>query len=536
MPRRPRETELPESYAEAFRELRNEFRADYAIGENSRFLPSPRGVHSTGSGADYHYRSETKFLRAIERARHYDRNDMVVGQAVNRLCANLLQTGYNLDIQTGDEKLDADLDAMFWEWADSPDACDLEGEKTFADLEFLTLRHTVVDGDVLALLRSDGSIDLAEAHQLRTPAYFRDKLVHGIQLDDKRRRLAYYVMAESLDPLQPARRGDKYTRYAARDADGERNVLHLYDPKRYSQRRGVTAFAPIGEPIGMHGDLQFATLVKAQQAACWSVIEEQSGIVPPNTGGPTKTGNQTTETLDDGSTRTYQGTTPGMRIKLPPGVKATGFSPNIPNPEFFPHTMMLLTFIAINLDLPVHVLLLDPSKTNFSGWRGAIDQARIRFRQIQQWHIRKFHSPVYRWKLQQFAELDGHIAAAMKRLGTKFFNHSWQPDAWQYIEPNKDATGDLVQTSNLMMSETRRCNRLGIQFRPETQQIISDRLWRIEQAHLACEALNQKYPAIEVTWRDIVSLPTPQGMSGKMPEDEPETEDEQPTKKEAALA
>lgn len=524
MPRRRDNTELPDSYAVAFRELRDEFRADYAIGENSRFTPMPRGIASAGSGADYHYRSETRFLRGIERARHYDRNDMVVGQGVNRVCANIVQTGYNLDVQTGDEKLDAELEKMWWDWADDPDLCDLEGEKTFGDLELLTLRHTIVDGDILSLLLGSGQLQLVEAHQLRTPAYFRNKLVHGIQLDPRtRQRVAYYVMDEGLDPLQPAGRGDKYTRYDARDGENNRHVLHLYDPRRYTQRRGVTALAPIGEVVGMHGDVQFATLVKAQVASSWAIIEEAAAISPPTAGGPTKTGTTTTEVLEDGTTRTVQGISPGMRVKLAPGVKATGFSPNIPNPEFFPHAMLLLTFIAINLDIPVHVLLLDPSKTNFSGWRGAIDQARIRFRQIQQWHIRRFHSPVYRWKLRQFAEMYPHIAAKQRSLGPAFYGHAWHPDAWSYIEPQKDAAADLLQTSNLMLSERRRAMRLGMQFKPLINEIIEDRTHIIREAQKAADALNQEL-GLDLTWRDIAPLPTPQGITGTLdtaPEPDP---------------
>jgi len=534
MSRRRADTELSPTLAEAFRDLRNEFRADYAIGENSRFMPSPRGIASSGSGADYHYRSEPRFLRAIERARHYDRNDMVVGQGVNRLCANLLQTGYNLSVGTPDEKLNADLEAMFWEWADDEDACDLEGEKSFADFEFLTLRHTIVDGDCLVLPLTDGGLELVEAHRLRTPFGKKKDIVHGVQLDpDTRRRIKYHVTDEDIEPTMALSRANKSTPYEARDEDEDgvkqRAVLHLYDPKRYSQRRGITAMAPIGEVVGMHGDVQFATMVKAQVASAYAIIEEVDAIAPPRTGSGLKTGAETTETLSDGSTRTAQGLSPGMRVKGEPGVKLKGFSPNIPNPEFFPHTMMLLTFIAINLDLPVQVLLLDPSKTNFSSWRGAIDQARIRFRQIQRWHIRRFHSPIYRWKLRQFAAGDPIVATAMKKWGSKFFAHEWHPDAWQYIEPNKDASGDLLQTSNLMMSETRRAFRLGIQFRPETRQIISDRLWRIEEAHQACELLNAKYPGkIEVTWRDIVSLPAPQGFTSTLPADEEEPPAKEP--------
>ena len=56
---------------------------------------------------------------------------------------------------------------------------------------------------------------------------------------------------------------------------------------------------------------------------------------------------------------------------------------------------MLLGILAVNLDLPLCVFLLDASETNYSGFRGAIDQARQRWREIQSWMMGSFHGPVY---------------------------------------------------------------------------------------------------------------------------------------------
>src|SRR5690606_32007247 len=148
-----------------------------------------------------------------------------------------------------------------------------------------------------------------------------------------------------------------------------RQVLHCFAPWRTSQTRGVPVTAPIVYPLNFHDDLQFAQLVKAQMSACWTILEQdQVGAVQT---GPrptaAKTGVQTEEILDDGSTRIREGVTPGMRIRAPKGRELKGFAPNVPNAEFFQHATLTLTFVAINLDLPVHVLLLDPSRTNFSG-------------------------------------------------------------------------------------------------------------------------------------------------------------------------
>jgi len=52
------------------------------------------------------------------------------------------------------------------------------------------------------------------------------------------------------------------------------------------------------------------------------------------------------------------------------------------------------------------VFLLDASETNFSGFRGEIDQARQRWREVQSWRMGSFHGPVYEWKVRQGAVTD----------------------------------------------------------------------------------------------------------------------------------
>jgi hypothetical protein len=252
-------------------------------------------------------------------------------------------------------------------------------------------------------------------------------------------------------------------------------------------------------------------------ASCFAIFEEQQPVPERGrtAGGdkPIKTGDERLEPFADGSERTIQGASPGMRVRGKPGVKFQGFAPNIPNPEFFPHATLILSFIGINLDLPVCVLLLDPSNTNFSGYRGALDQARIRFRQIQNWLRYAFHSRVYRWKVRQWMSEDPRIAAAVGKSGKiKPFGHLWHPPTWAYIEPMKDATADLIRERNLLISRRRRCAERGYEWPDLAREIVADNSLVLELAYRRFQKLKAKYPEWDVTWREIVSLPTPDGI------------------------
>ncbi len=61
------------------------------------------------------------------------------------------------------------------------------------------------------------------------------------------------------------------------------------------------------------------------------------------------------------------------------------------------------------------MFLLDASETNYSGFRGAIDQARQRWREIQSWMMGSFHRPIYEWKVRQWAVTDATLRKAVER-------------------------------------------------------------------------------------------------------------------------
>ena len=500
-------------------------RADYRMAKETRFQSRMVGVNAAGSGADYHYRTEAAFFKCIERARYFQRNDPIVGQGVRRLVANIVQDGFTLDIDTGDKGLDSELKARWYDWSSDPDQCHSEGEMTFNSLERLLLSSVVVDGDAIILPLKTGSLQMVEAHRLRTPRNTTKNVVHGVLMDDAAKRLEYWLTKDDIGLNQVLKNVSDIQRYPARDSEGNRQVLHIYNPDRFSQRRGVTALAPVGDMVGFHDDIQFATLVKAQTASLIGLLHERGANWEPL--GDSTFGGQTTESMPGGSTRTIQEIGAGLEFFSDKDEKLSAFSPNIPSPEFFPHAMMILQFISINLDLPVCVLLLDPSNTNFSGWRGAIDQARLRFKQIQRWLVGAFHSPVYRWKVRQWLADEPAMNRMMDRGDVRVFAHRWNPPTFPYIEPMTDASSDLLQQRNGLNSPRRIQAARGRDWDDVSTEIVDDNFMAIDKAIAKAAEINAKHPDSNVHWRELISLPTPDGMQvnvvagGQQPNQQP---------------
>jgi lambda family phage portal protein len=491
--------------------LFSDLRADYDMARPSIYRRARVGVRPSGSGADYHYRSEAAYFGMMELARDIFRNNVVVGQGIRRFVANIIQGGFQVDPKTGDNGADDELEARWKDWSEDADQCDLEGEKTFADLEAIALQQVTLDGDVLCLPTREGPLQTIEAHRLRTPSNTSRNVVHGVLLNDVKRRMEYWVTKQEVGLQDTVSRVSDVTRYPARDAEGWRQVLHLYRPDRLSQTRGVTALAPMADTAGMGDDLFFAQLVKAQSAACYAILHEMTEA--GQFGQRTDT-NARVEQRPHGQTRRVADSSPGMHVFGYPGEKLSGFSPNIPNQEFFDHAMLILTFVSINLDLPLAVFLLDPSKTNFSGWRGAMDQAKIRFRQFQDWMVRHFHRRVYRWKVRQWMETD----PALKRLSLQakidIYGHVWNAPTWPYIEPIKDVTADLLAERNAQNSPRRIQAKNGRNFWQITDEIIADNSYRIRKAKRMAQKINKKFDdGHPVHWRELISLPLPEGLT-----------------------
>ena len=492
----------------------DDMRSDYQAAKSSRFRRRRSGVSLNGSGADYHYRSEADYLRLIEQARDMDRNDVIVGSTIDKAVTHTIQQGFTLDVSTGEDSVDTLLAEKWEQFANAADACDIAGELTFCEMEALVFRHMLVDGDLFSINTEDGPIQLIEGHRCRTPKDAKKNIVHGIVMDGRRKREQFWFTRDDIDPMASMMNGVGFRAYPARDADGMRQICQIYNPKRATQTRGVTAFAPIFDTLGMFEDINFAKLLQQQIVSCFAIFREREAGAAGNFPGSDQFGTQTFETQADGSIRTIEGIGPGMMIDGQPGEKLQGFSPNVPNAEFFDHVRLMLTLVGINLGLPLVMVLMDAKETNFSGFRGALDQARMGFRRNQRSLINKFHTPTYRWKVAQWITEEPLLAEAVAR-GVNVFRHAWHPPTWPYIEPLKDATADVVRLKSALISPRRRSAERGIDWNVLVDEIVADNEYAITKARDAARRLNSSAVEDEerVHWRELMALPLPDGFS-----------------------
>lgn len=486
--------------------------SDYRMSRESRFIRRRTGLPTNGNSADWHYRSEWSYYRDIEKARDMDRNDAIVGQTVDRAVDNIVQDGFTVDPKTGDKRIDAELQARWRDWAQDPDQCDIAGEFNFHDFEWISCREMLVAGDCVNFGVDDGTLQHLEAHNIRTSTQF-DNTFLGVTKNNFGRRETYWVIMDPIEPNQG--RAEQAKPLSVRNEKGRRVLFHVYNPRRMSQTRGVTAFAPVFELTGMFEDIQFAKVVQQQVTSCFAVFRSREYIPDlPGSDAPSY-GDSETETTSGGS-RTIENIAPGMEIVGAPGEKLEGFSPSVPNSEYFDHVRLMLQMIGVNLGLPLILVLMDGSETNFSGWRGAIDEARKGFKSHQRNLVDRFHSPLYRWKVSQWIASDPALRRASKRRD--LFNHKWNTPSWAYIEPMKDAQADALRLQNGLVSPRRLfAERGSASWEDVATESVEDNAIAIQKAKKRAATINKRFPDdVPVHWRELISLPMPNGVQMSM--------------------
>ena len=481
-------------------------RADYDMSRENRFIRRRTGVNSMGTGPNYHYRSESKYYADIEQARDMARNDGLVGTLADRRVDNIVQSGFVLDPKTGDKGLDLALWQWFEDWSNDPDKCDVAGEMTFREMERQVCYSESIDGDIVATGTQSGALQLIEAHAIKTKSKVEDTFL-GVTTDSVGKRLAYYVL-EELD--EHGTKGEA-TAINVRDAAGIRQLFHIYNPKRVMQTRGVTQLAPVFAYSGMLEDINFAKLVQQQVVSCFAIFRKMAA----NTSGMPSVdgvyGDSQTERTQYG-TRLVEGIQPGMEIVGEPGEELQGFSPNVPNSEYFQQVRLILQVIGVNFGLPLCLVLMDGSETNFSGWRGAVDEARKGFVADQLNLVRRFHTPVWKWLVSKRMDEDPAIRRLAKRSKIDPFRHVWNLPTWTYIEPVADAEGDATQLRNALTSPRRMHAARGKDWETVAEEIVADNSYAISGAMKEAAKINAANPgAIPVTWRDLIPLVMAEG-------------------------
>ncbi len=392
--------------------------------------------------ADDEIKGDIRLLRA--RARELGRNNSYVKRYFRLLQNNVIgPMGIMLQAQVrngeeSDAGANAAIEAAWNDWASSPVTVD--GRLTLRRFEKLILKTMACDGEAfvrlwrgfegnrygLALQAIDA--DLIDETFNRPRRGSENEIRMGVEIDSLSRPVGYWVWtAVGTDLMR-----ERYFVPA-----GE--MLHLYDPDRVNQTRGVTWVHSVMVPAHMLNAYEESEAVAARIGASkMGLFEKRIDSVAGDLASEKKPATMEAN--------------PGTFEIVPDGYEFKAWEPDHPTAQFPAFIKQMLRKIASGFSVFYNVLANDAEGVSYSTMRSFALVERDDWRSIQQDFIDMWRRPLYSAWLGM-ALLTGALKAA-SRDPARYLAVRHRPRGWQWIDPEKEAKAAVISIQNGLGTRT----------------------------------------------------------------------------------
>lgn len=385
------------------------------------------------------------------RSRDSSRNDWSGASGVQKWTSNLIGIGITprfkrIKAKARKQKLQ-DL------WDDYVAEADADGVLNFYGLQTLAVRSWLDGGEVFARKRSrftDEGLAVPMQVQLlesdMVPLFdataweglpVGNTIRDGIEFDRRGKRTAYWVYKEHPGDgqigMMPER--DKLVRVAASE------MIHMYEPLRPGQRRGVSMLAPVLARLRNIENYDDATLTR-QQLANLVVAFITRGL--PKLTGDEDIDGLTGQPFDtDGETGApLVGLQPGLVQELEDGQDVTWSNPPEAGTNYSDYMRTQHMGTAAATGLPYEIFSGDIRNVSDRTLRVLVNEFR-RLAEQRQWQIviPQFCQRVMTWFVEA-GVLVGKIGVDEADDARRV---EWSPHGWAHIHPTQDPMGKQIE-------------------------------------------------------------------------------------------
>lgn len=389
-----------------------------------------------------------------DRSRDTTRNDWSGASGVQKWTTNLIGTGIVPRItRIKDLPRKIELIDLWNRWSR---ACDADGVLDFYGLQTLATREWIESGEVFVRLRYrriDSGMEVPLQIQLIPADYVPmldadnwpglpsgNKIRSGIELRNGQ-RIAYWVYKEHPRDGQTIGQND-LIRVAASQ------MLHVYEPKRVGQLRGVPENAPVLVHLREVADYDGNVRERMRLSNLFAGFIERPGVSGVDDGTDPLTG-QPIES--DASGAAMVSLEPGTMHELLPGEKVSFANPPEPG-TIYPDYMRVQDMrTAAGWGLPYELFSGDIKEVSDRTLRVLINDFR-RYCEQRQFQI------IIPQMCQKVREAVGTQAAIVGLVAESelvaFKEVTWQPQAWPYIHPVQDVQAKQTEVEALFRSRS----------------------------------------------------------------------------------
>ena len=397
------------------------------------------------------------------RARWLVRNNGYAANAVEAFASNVVGDGVKPSSSIDDAALKEELQSLWLAWTDEADA---EGLTDFYGLQRRATREVFLAGEVFLRIRprrtSDGlsvplqlqmlpseMLPLAMNRELSGGGQIRQ----GIEFNAIGRRVAYHFLRRHPGDMTDPGLSGETVRIPASD------IIHVIDPVEAGQLRGVSRFSPAIVKLFTLDLYDDAELERKKTAAMFAMF-----ITSPAPETPLE---PTDEDLE---------VEPGQVVRLDPGEDVSTPATPDSGSTYEPFQYRTLLQISAALGIPYGYLTNDTAKGNFSNTRISLVDFR---RRISAWQhgvlVYQMCRAVWmRW--MDMAVLSGALELPEYDAKRRQYQACmWLPTKWDWVDPMKDASAEILQIEAGLKSRTQALSERGYDAEQVEREIAAER-------------------------------------------------------------
>lgn len=448
----------PASDTTAHQRTSGPFLAVYRGGDHSRRTVDWNPPTTSPNSAVY------SLATLRDRSRAAVRNDGYAKGAIDKLVTNVIGTGIKPVSKVQDRDFRKAQQALWLDWTDQSDP---EGQLDFYGQQGQATRCWFEGGEAFVRLRprrlSDGLVVPLQLQVLEPefcPYDYSETLANGhvvqngIEFDLIGRRAAYW--------FYPSRPSTLF-----RDFDVSRrvrvpaaSVIHLYDPLRAGQRRGLPLLSPALVTLNELDKFDDATLLRQQLANMLVGFLKKAEGMGADTADIDPLTGKTQQKVDGKPLAKLQ---PGMFTELDPGESIEFVDPPAPSQNYPDFMRMQLFRSCAATSVPYELFTGDMSKLNDRTIRVVLQEFR---RRIQAWQHQVVVFQLCRRVWQEWND-QAYLAGALPygadyaddaRLWTKAI---WTPQSWPHIHPVQDVEATRLEIRSGLTSRSQEVSNRG---------------------------------------------------------------------------
>lgn len=429
-----------------------------ALGYRAARMSTSDGISATTASGDTHSRYDRRQL--VNQSRSFLRDNAIYKGMIERAVAYIVGGGFTLDVQTKSERYNNDCKDLWDRYDRRPEVRGLLSGRQVARM---LCRELLVCGDAGVILTDKGTIQLVESELI----YGKGGVTDGIT-KDKYGAPQYYHICQW---------GNGGPNLSTEQKIDPAYFLFLTDPERPSSTRAV----PPGQAA--FPMLHRINDVCDSEAISWQLLSRLALAITrldaAQSAYDTSRSDEALEADSEGhlATRIHD-VNYAMMFHAEPGEEIKGIDRNIPGKDFSASIRMFLRLLGLPFGLPLELVLLDWTQSNYSQSRAVLEQAFQTFAGWQEILEDHYYRPVYEWKRRQWIA-DGLLND--RRDGDR---HEWIKPTFPWIDQLKEAQAYERRVALAFATHGQVCKSVG-QDRDDVvnarQQEITDAIGRAQQ-------------------------------------------------------